>query len=300
MYSNLLTALKQNDIAFKVDEIMKNHTSFKIGGKADVFVTPDSVEKCCKVISLCRELSITYIVIGKGSNLLVSDDGIRGVVICISSALSEISLISEDTVYCQAGASLSSLCNFALENSLSGIEFAYGIPGNLGGAVVMNAGAYGGEMRDVVTKCEYIDEFGKIKTIGFDELDFSYRHSFFSNKDKCCIVGAFIKLKKGDKSEIRNTMTDLLNRRKEKQPLEYPSAGSTFKRPQGSYASMLVDNCGLKGFSVGGAQVSEKHAGFVINRNNATCDDVLDLMKQVSDIVYNETGYKLEPEVKII
>lgn len=299
MISELISALKNEKIEYKADESMKLHTSFKIGGNADVFILPDTPTKCIAAISYCKRFSIPYIIIGKGSNLLVSDLGFRGAVICISSAMSEIKLVGEDTIFCQAGASLASVCNFALENSLTGLEFAYGIPGNIGGAIYMNAGAYGGEMKDITIECEYIDDAGKICKLSQNELDFSYRHSFFTDKP-FCIVSATLKLNKGEKNQIHATMNDYLGRRKDKQPLEYPSAGSTFKRPEGSYASLLVDQCGLKGFKIGDAQVSEKHAGFVINRGNATCEDVLLLMEHVKKVVYEKTGYILEPEIKQI
>lgn len=299
MNKELIYAIEEAKIEYKLGEPMRNHTSFKIGGNAQVFLTPDSPEKCAEAIKLCNEFKREYIVIGKGSNLLVKDEGIDGVVICISNAMSDIKLIAENTIYCQSGASLASVCSFALDSSLTGLEFAYGIPGNIGGAISMNAGAYGGEMKDIVVSCNYLDDSGNLKTLSKAELDFSYRHSFFSDK-KFCIVGATLELRRGDKEEIRSTMTELLGRRKEKQPLEFPSAGSTFKRPEGSYASLLVDKCGLKGFSVGDAQVSEKHAGFVINRGNASCKDVLELMSEVKKIVFEKTGYVLEPEVKLI
>ena len=299
MFTDFQNQLKLNNISFSLNESMKLHTSFKIGGAADVFVMPDSVEKCCKAISLCGGFNVPYRIIGKGSNLLVSDEGYRGAIICVSNQLSDIELIDDNTIKCGAGAILSAVCNFALDNELAGMEFAYGIPGSLGGAVVMNAGAYGGEMKDIVCSCEFIDERGNLHSINADALDFSYRHSYFS--DKClCIVSVTLRLSKGDPAQIRQTMTELLNRRKEKQPLDFPSAGSTFKRPEGSYASMLIDQCGLKGFRVGDAQVSEKHAGFVVNLGNATCDDVVTLAKKVSEIVLDKTGYKLELEVKII
>lgn len=299
MFTDFQNQLKLNSISFSLNESMKLHTSFKIGGAADIFVTPDSVEKCCKAISLCREFNVPYVIIGKGSNLLISDEGYRGAVICISNQLSYIELIDDNTIKCGAGALLSAVCNFALDNELAGMEFAYGIPGSLGGAVVMNAGAYGGEMKDIVCGCEYIDEKGNLHSINADELDFSYRHSYFSDKS-LCIISVTLRLSKGDPAQIREIMTELLNRRKEKQPLDFPSAGSTFKRPEGSYASMLIDQCDLKGFRVGDAQVSEKHAGFVINLGNATCNDVMTLTDKVSEIVLDKTGYKLELEVKII
>ena len=299
MNNELISKIEQAEIEYKLAEPMKNHTTFKIGGNAEIFLTPASYEECAQAIKICKNAGEDYIVIGKGSNLLVNDDGIDGVVICISKLMSNMELMDNDTIYCQSGASLASVCNFALENSLTGLEFAYGIPGNIGGAVSMNAGAYGGEMKDIVISCDYIDDEGALKTISKQELDFSYRQSFFSDKN-FCIVGATLKLGKGNKEVIRKAMDELLGRRKEKQPLEFPSAGSTFKRPEGSYASLLIDECGLKGYSVGDAQVSEKHAGFVINRGNASCIDVVKLMSDVKEIVFEKTGYVLEPEVKLI
>jgi len=295
----LIDELKYNKISFTLSEPMKNHTSFHIGGPADVFVTPDTIDKCIKTISLCKGFDFEYFVLGKGTNLLVNDEGVHSVVICVSNLLSDIELVDDNTIKCGAGSLLSNVCSFAQKNSLSGMEFAYGIPGTCGGAVVMNAGAYGGEIKDIFTECEYIDENGTLCKLDLKDSDFGYRHSFFSDKNYC-IVSVTFKLKKGNAEEIKAQMTDILNRRKEKQPLEFPSAGSTFKRPQGSYASMLIDNCGLKGLNVGDAQVSEKHAGFIINRENATCNDVLKLIQKVSDTVFEKTGYKLEPEVKII
>lgn len=299
MYNALIFALQKNNITFKTKEPMKLHSSFRIGGEADIFIIPDSAKQCSNAISYCTQFDVPYIVIGKGSNILVSDNGYTGAIICVSGKMSQIQLIDNDRIYCQAGASLANICNFALEYSLSGLEFAYGIPGNVGGAISMNAGAYGGEMKDITIECEYIDHLGKLCKISKEQLDFSYRHSFFSNKPYC-IISAVLQLKKGDKQQIRDTMNELLSRRKEKQPLEFPSAGSTFKRPEGSYASLLVDQCGLKGFQIGDAQVSEKHAGFVVNLGNATCKDVLKLIEYVKKTVYEKTGFVLEPEIKFI
>lgn len=296
---NLSKLLDQNKIEYKLNEPMKKHTTFKIGGNADFFVSPKNDKECLQVIKICNEHNIPYFIIGKGSNLLINDEGIRGVVICISKEMSDIKLISDDTIYCKSGASLISVCNFALENSLSGLEFAYGIPGNVGGAVYMNAGAYGGEIKDVILNCEYIDQNGEIKSITTDKMNLSYRHSVFSDKS-LCIMSATFKLIKGNKQEIKAKMNDFMFRRKDKQPLEFPSAGSTFKRPEGSYASLLIDECGLKGYRVGGAEVSKKHAGFVINKSSATCSDVLKLIDDVRKIVLEKTGYLLEPEIKIL
>lgn len=299
MYSKLESQLKQSGIIFKTLEPMSEHTSFKIGGRAKIFIIPASVDECVKSIELCNSLGVPYHIIGKGTNLLVRDEGIDAAVICISSAMSKIEMISDNEIYCEAGASLASVCLFALDNSLGGMEFAYGIPGNLGGAIVMNAGAYGGEIKDIIVSCKYIDENGNICEINKDNMDLSYRHSIFSDK-KCCVVSAVLSLSKDDKEVIKEKMTDYISRRKEKQPLDFPSAGSTFKRPEGSYASMLIDQCGLKGFSVGGAKVSEKHAGFVINYNSATCEDVISLVEKIQQIVFEKTGYNLETEIKIM
>lgn len=220
-------------------------------------------------------------------------------VILIGNDFSEISSLSDTEIYCQSGALLSSFCVFARENSLSGAEFAYGIPGSVGGAVYMNAGAYGGEIKDIISYCDVIDENDELKRLTPEELCLSYRHSSIMGTEKI-IVGAAFSLRKGDASEIKSAMDDFMSRRKTKQPLEYGSAGSTFKRPEGSYASLLIDECGLKGYSVGGAQVSEKHAGFVINKDNATFSDVMSLIEDVKRIVKEKTGYVLECEPVII
>ena len=237
--------------------------------------------------------------IGNGSNLLVTDNGIDNVVIKIGSKMSKIELIDDTTIFCEAGASLKSLCMFALENSLSGLEFAYGIPGTLGGAVYMNAGAYGGEMKDVLFSCKHIDADGNIGELSQDELDLRYRGSVYTDNG-FTIVSAIMKLKKAEMTDIKAAMDDKLQRRKDKQPLEYPSAGSTFKRPEGYFAGALIEESGLKGYTVGGAQVSEKHAGFVINKNKATATDVITLIKDVQKIVFEKHGVMLETEVKII
>lgn len=299
MYSEFELRLSEKSIAFKKDEPMKNHTSFRIGGSAKYFITPASVSECSDAVLLCNEFNIPIYIIGKGTNLLVNDNGIDGAVICISNLMSNTKLLPDGNIYCEAGALLSTVCSFALDNSLTGMEFAFGIPGNIGGAVAMNAGAYGGEMKDIVVSCEYVDDFGEIHFLNIDELNFSYRKSFFTNK-KYCIVSVTLKLQNGNREQIKSQMDDILARRKEKQPLEFPSAGSTFKRPEGSYASLLIDQCGLKGKTVGGAKVSEKHAGFVINFNNASCNDVLMLMKEIKDIVFEKTGFVLDPELKIL
>lgn len=278
---------------------MSRYTSFKCGGNASILIIPDSVGGIKMIVDFCREKGIEPLVIGNGSNLLVTDKGIDGVVIKIGSKLAMIELSDETTISCQAGASMKSLCMFALEHSLSGLEFAYGIPGTLGGAVYMNAGAYGGEMKDVLHSCMHIGTDGEFGSLEKEELNLGYRHSAYTDNGYT-ILSATLKLKKADKSEIKEAMDDKLRRRKEKQPLEFPSAGSTFKRPEGYFAGTLIEQSGLKGYTVGGAQVSEKHAGFVINKGGATAADVITLIGDVQNKVYEKFGVKLQTEVKII
>lgn len=281
------------------DAPMKKYTSFKCGGNASVLIIPDSIDSLQKILNFCHSENVNPFVIGNGSNLLVTDNGINGVVIKIGSKISRIELVDETTIYCEAGASLKSLCMFALENSLSGLEFAYGIPGTLGGAVYMNAGAYGGEMKDVLYSCTHIDNDGNISELSGNKLDLRYRGSAYTDNNYT-IVAAILKLKKSEKSEIKALMDANLQKRKDKQPLEYGSAGSTFKRPTGYFAGALIEQSGLKGYTVGGAQVSEKHAGFVINKDNATATDVIKLIQDVQRFVYEKHGVMLETEVKII
>lgn len=261
-------------------------------------VFPVSEEQAQAVIGFCSENGIRFLPVGNGSNLLVSDNGINACVICFSGDYSEVRLEGEDVIFAQSGAPLMKLCRFALQNSLSGLEFAYGIPGSCGGAAFMNAGAYGGEMKDVLFRCEHIDKNGNKGFLEGDALELSYRHSAYY-ENGCTITGIYVKLKKGNKEEIKAKMQDLISRRREKQPLEYPSAGSTFKRPPGYFAGSLIEECGLKGKTVGGAQVSEKHAGFVINKGGATCADVLELCSFCSDTVYKKKGVKLEMEIRV-
>lgn len=281
------------------DAPMKKYTSFKCGGSASVLVVPNSIDSLKRIIDFCNSKNIKPLIIGNGSNLLVTDKGINGVVVKIGSNISKIELLDETTIRCEAGASLKSLCMFALENSLSGLEFAYGIPGTLGGAVYMNAGAYGGEMKDVLVSTTHIDLDGNIGELIQDDLNLRYRGSAYTDNNYT-IVSAVMKLKKADKKEIKEAMDDKLQKRKDKQPLEYGSAGSTFKRPTGYFAGALIEQSGLKGYTVGGAQVSEKHAGFVINKDNATSTDVINLIRDVQKIVYEKHGVMLETEVKII
>ena len=291
--------VEETKIPFAENEMLSAHTTFKIGGPAEIFASPQNAEQAASAVRFCKENGVKLFPLGKGSNLLVSDEGASGIVLHFGNEMSKIRLLDEETIYCEAGASLAKLCSFALENSLTGLEFAYGIPGSVGGAVFMNAGAYGGEIKDVILYAEHIDENGERGKFSGEELQMSYRHSVYSSK-KYIITAAAFRLKKGDKAEIKAKMDELLGKRFDKQPMDKPSAGSTFKRPEGAFASALIDQCGLKGFTVGGAQVSEKHAGFVINRGGATCADVLELIKQIQDKVKADTGFALEPEVEIL
>ncbi len=284
-------------IQAKLDEPMRNHTSFRIGGNADVFVTACTEDEIIKIVSLLKNNNIALTVIGNGSNLLVSDSGIEGVVLCIGKDFSSVSHTGNQ-INAQAGILLSRLSAYALDLGLTGLEFASGIPGTLGGAIVMNAGAYDGEMKDVVTQTRYISSDGNIKTVKDDDHEFSYRHSRF--KDSDIILSSTLTLKEGNAEEIKSKMQLLSQKRREKQPLEFASAGSTFKRPDGAFAAKLIDDAGLRGFSVGDACVSEKHAGFVINKGNASFEDVITLTDKIKEIVKEKFGYDLELEVKII
>lgn len=301
MYTDIKNFLPSNILFF--NEPLKKHTTFRIGGAADLLVTPQSEEQLIKLFKYIKENCIRYVIIGNGSNLLFSDEGYRGIVVKIGSELSSIEAIPcENGMIINAGAGtlLSKLALFACENSLTGLEFASGIPGNVGGAVLMNAGAYDGEISQVLVRSTYLDcENLSVCTKNFDEHDFSYRHSSYEN-DGYLILSASFLLKKGNKEDILSKMKDFNNRRIIKQPLEFPSAGSTFKRPAGLFAGKLIEDANLKGYTVGGAKVSEKHCGFVINTGNATCEDVLGVIKYVQNTVFAKFGVELETEVKII
>ena len=286
--------LENENIEYRQNEPMRAHTTFKIGGEADIFIIPASPAALIYAVKKCNELEIPYFILGNGSNLLVSDGGIEGAVISLSGINSIIS--DGEKITCGAGAMLSSVCLKALSLSLTGLEFAYGIPGTAGGALYMNAGAYGGQTADVIESAECLTATGEIKTLKKEDMRLGYRSSVFK-KGGLIIISLTLALKKGDKTEIKAEMDDLLNRRKQKQPLEYPSAGSTFKRPEGYFAGALIEKNGLKGLTVGGAQVSEKHAGFVINRGGATAADVKALIKKIQKKVFENDGVMLEPEV---
>ncbi|MBQ8000576.1 MAG: UDP-N-acetylmuramate dehydrogenase [Ruminococcus sp.] len=274
---------------------MKEHTTFRIGGPADYYILVHSVKELVTTLELCDEYDINYMLIGNGSNLLVSDAGLNKAVIRLGGDFKEIS-VKDNVISCGAGATLARLCTFALSNSLSGLEFAYGIPGTVGGAVYMNAGAYGGEMKDVVLTITHLTPSGVVETVLADAADFSYRYSNYK-KNNCTILSAEFRLTPDKAEDIKARMDDFMNRRVTKQPLDFPSAGSVFKRPEGAFAGALIEQCGLKGATVGGAQVSPKHAGFIINIGDATCDDVITLVKKVQDVVRDETGYSLEREI---
>lgn len=275
---------------------MKWHTTFRTGGPAAYFATPSCTEELSAIIKLCRQENMPYYILGNGSNLLISDKGYDGVMISMGEGFSQIQNEGSQ-IRAGAGALLSRIARQALALSLTGFEFAAGIPGTLGGAVVMNAGAYGGEMKQVLVSAQVLTKEGEIRTVPAEELELGYRTSSIQ-KEEQIVLSALLKLELGDKSRIRARMEELAEKRKEKQPLEYPSAGSTFKRPEGWFAGKLIEDAGLKGFSVGGAQVSEKHCGFIINRENATSSDIIELCRQVRDKVKAKFGVELEMEIK--
>lgn len=280
-----------------MEEPMKKHTTFRVGGPADVLVQPDETALAA-ILALCRQYHVSYSFIGNGSNLLVGDKGIRGVVIEMTDPMGNIE-VDGTKITAQAGAMLSKIANTAASNGLGGMEFAAGIPGSVGGAVVMNAGAYGREMKDIIEKVYVLDENGAQLELDRDALDLGYRHSCIPEK-KYIVTKVVLELVPRNEAEIRSKMKDLNEKRAEKQPLQYPSAGSTFKRPEGYFAGKLIMDAGLRGYQVGGAQVSEKHCGFVINKGDATAADICQLMRDVSDKVQAQFGVVLEPEVKMI
>lgn len=280
------------------NEPMSKHTSFKIGGPAEIFVKINNVEELKLIIKISKQAEVPITVVGNGSNLLVSDDGIRGIVLKIEFDKIEIEEES-GKLKVGSGVKLAFLAQKCLKEKLEGFEFASGIPGTIGGAIRMNAGAHGSEMKDIVKKITCMTRDGKIQVISNEEAKFEYRNSIFSQNDYI-ILEAEIQLRKGNPEEIRSKMDEYATYRKEKQPIEYPSAGSTFKRGNDFITAKLIDECGLKGYQIGGAQVSEKHAGFIINKENATAEDVKQLMKYVEEQVYNKFGKKIEPEIEII
>lgn len=294
----LKALLTQNRIPYREQEPLSNHTTFKIGGPCPLYVLPENREQLSVLLNALRKMHQEFLVIGNGSNLLVSDQGTQMVVIRLSGEFAQIQSV-ENKLIAGGGAQLAALCKKAAELSLTGLEFAYGIPGSIGGAVYMNAGAYGGEMKDVLEYVQVMDLRGNIRELTLEDLQMGYRTSALQHQTGVLIQAVF-RLSPGNREEIQAKMEDILARRKEKQPLEYPSAGSTFKRPQGAYAAALIEECGLKGQRVGGAMVSPKHSGFLINYDHATCKDVEELIALVQKTVRIQTGFSLECEVKKI
>ena len=296
MKNKFETILDQDRIL--LDEPMKKHTTFRLGGPADYFLSPSDVNQIPEIIHICRKEGIPWFVMGHGSNLLVSDQGYRGVVIQIYKNMNQIT-VEGTRIYAQAGALLSAVSKKAMEAGLTGMEFASGIPGTLGGAAVMNAGAYGGEMKDILVSVTVLTDEGEQKVLKAEELSLGYRTSIIKERGYI-VLDVVLQLQAGDQDAIRNRMEELKVQRVTKQPLEYPSAGSTFKRPEGYFAGKLVQDAGLRGYRVGGAQVSEKHCGFVINTGDATASDVVRLIRNVQDIVWNKFEVRMEPEVKFL
>jgi len=281
-----------------LNEPLSRYTTFRLGGNAAALIKTEKAESLSALFALCNKLNVKKFIIGNGSNLLVNDNGYDGIVFKLEGDFTNIYIDDENIIRCGAGATLAKLCKFAADNNLSGLEFAWGIPGTVGGAAFMNAGAYEGEMKDVIVSSSYIDKEGNPGTFEAEEMNLSYRHSVYS-ENGYIITGVTFKLKPDNAVEINRRMDDFLSRRKEKQPLNYPSAGSVFKRPgEEIYVGKLVQECGLKGMQIGGAQVSEKHAGFIINRGNATCADVCSLIEHVQNVVLKEKGVKLECEIR--
>lgn len=285
------------NVKCSMDEPLRKHSTMRIGGPAKYFFTPKTVSELSAVIKHCRDNNLKYMILGNGSNILFMDEGYDGAVISTTPGLGDIR-IEGNTIYAGAGAMLYRAAALARDNELTGMEFAAGIPGTIGGAVVMNAGAYGGEMKDIVSSVDILEEDGSIRAYSGSEMKFGYRKSIVDNSK--VVVGVKLSLSHGSRDEINARMEELKTARMEKQPWNYPSAGSTFKRPEGYYAGKLIDDSGLRGYRVGGAMVSEKHCGFVVNYDNATAKDVLTLMDNVRQIVYDKFSVELEPEVRII
>lgn len=298
-WTGLIQLAQQLGCTVRENEPLSNHTTFRIGGPCRVMVWIKAQEEICELIKYCYHWGLPFFVLGKGSNLLVDDCGYSGVIFKLCETTEGIQWTDEETMVCEAGVSLKTACQSALEHGKNGLAFAWGIPGSVGGAVYMNAGAYGGQMSDIVSSIEILDENGRLFTLSGEELGFSYRKSIFNQKNYL-ILRAHLHLLPGDREEIQKEMTECLNSRKTKQPLEFPSAGSMFKRPQGAYAAALIDQCGLKGKTCGDAQVSQKHAGFIVNLGNATFSDVMELVRIVRRTVMEKTGYLLECEPRIL
>ena len=294
-YSSILNYLKSKKCKFCKNELMSKHTTFRIGGPADLFIEVPDVCVLQNLLVLMKKSDIPFFLLGNGSNLLINDDGYRGIILKLGGDFTSIE-VDGGFIKCGAGVNLSKICKTALENSLTGLEFAYGIPGSCGGAVVMNAGAYGGEMKDVIKAVEFINQNGEINKISGKDCEFSYRNSLFS-QNKYIITFVEFKLSSGKYEDIKSRMEDLIARRKFKQPLNFPSAGSFFKSPAGYHASALIEQCGLKGFRIGDAAVSSKHSGFIVNLGNATSKDIKKLQSEIISQIATKTGINLEPEV---
>ena len=291
--------LEKYSIPYVCDEPLAKHTSFRIGGPAKVLCTPADGRQLIRALGLCDQLGVRRYLLGKGSNVLFSDAGFDGAVICTAAFSGAPRLGDDGIVEADAGLGLNQLCRAAQAWGLTGLEFAYGIPGSVGGAVYMNAGAYGGEIKDVLHSVVFLDDTGGLRSLPAGELELGYRHSLFTEKNWCILTARF-RLEAGDPEKIGEKMRQLMARRVEKQPLDYPSAGSAFKRPQGAFAGALIDQCGLRGARVGGAAVSEKHCGFIVNLGGATCADVLALAELVQRTVREKTGYQLEKEIRVV
>lgn len=283
------------------NEPMNVHSSFRIGGPVRALAVPEDVMSLSRVCAVLKENHLAPMILGNGTNILFPDEGLKDLFIISTEKLTKIFLLDGETIYAEAGVPLAKLAGFAHQNGLSGLEFASGIPGTLGGGVIMNAGAYGGEMKDAVESvvCYYVQD-QRLYELDREQCRFEYRNSLFKKMGGCIVLSAVLKLKKGDSAEIAAKMRELNERRRDKQPLDLPSAGSAFKRPEGGYAAALIDECGLRGYTVGGAQISEKHAGFAVNIGGATSHDVYDLLKHVRDTVYLEKKVALEPEIIIL
>ena len=299
-----LTVLQQNlqakkpDCLLKYNEPMSKHTSFRIGGPVEVMACPKNEEELAEILKICAGLQVKPVILGAGTNVLAPDEGKDGVIICLKDSLDGMELLDGNRVKVMAGVTMTRAAVFAANNGLSGLEFAHGIPGSVGGGVYMNAGAYGGEIKDVAESVEIMDIHGNIRVLSNEEMGFSYRHSRLEETGEI-VISATFRLESKEPEEIKARMRELQGKRSASQPLDLPSAGSAFKRPVGGYAAALIDQAGLKGYQVGGAAISTKHAGFAVNMGGATANDVKELLTQVSDIVYEKSGIRLEPEVRI-
>ena len=300
--SQLTVALQIENIAFTCGEMLSGHSTFRIGGPADWFVRPNSPQQLCAAVAACKQYDVPYYFLGNGSNILFGDTGYRGVMLDLTAMQSDIHCerVEDDTfITVSAGCGLAKLCLFARDRALTGLEFAYGIPGTVGGAVYMNAGAYGGEMKDVLVRATILEQDGTVHEVPAEALELRYRHSRLEETGGC-VLSATFRLVDGNIDAIRERMNTVMQQRRDKQPLDKPSAGSTFKRPEGAFAAALIDQCGLRGYQVGGAAISEKHCGFAVNLGGATCADVEELCRQVAAIVKEKTGYTLEKEIRVV